>query len=138
MRQILRGVLCAAVVLAGVAATPAPSPVASAASAQVTPDPAVLARAKAWFAAIQSGTIDRSQLDDKMNSLMTDSLVKSLAAQVGPLGAPTAFEQVQTGTQSGSQFYVYKVTFKGGDALMYVFAVDAHAKVSGLRLTPAQ
>lgn len=126
----------AAVALAGVSsaspaasASPAPSP---------TPNAAVMDRAKTWFDALRNNTVDRSQLTAKMNSLMTADTVKQVGTLLAPLGKPTAFEQVQTGSKDGSTYYVYQVTFASGDKWLYVFAFDpSTSKVSGLRVLPA-
>ncbi|MEO9263855.1 MAG: hypothetical protein ABI282_07145 [Candidatus Baltobacteraceae bacterium] len=118
------------------ATPPAPSP-SSAPTAK--PNAEVMSRAKDWYHRLETGSIDRAQLDAKMNALLTDALVKSMSAQIAPLGDPVAFEQLQTGTQSGSTYYVYAVKFASGDKLDYVFAFDpATKKISGLRLLPAQ
>jgi hypothetical protein len=113
------------------AATPSPTPTASA-------NPEALARAKTWFAALQNAKIDRSQLTDDMNKMLTEQSVDVVSKQISPLGAPVTFEQIQTGSQSGSSYYVYNLGFKNGDHLNFVFAVDSTGKVSGLRVLPPQ
>jgi len=128
-----RAALAAALLLSGLAAAPAPQP-----TAPSTPNAAVLARARTWFHALQIGKVDRTELNDQVNGLLTDATVKQLATQLGPLGDPVTFEQLQTGVQAGSTYYVYKMTFKDGDVFDFVFAYQGDGKVSGLRIVPAQ
>jgi ABC-type transporter MlaC component len=76
-------------------ALPVTTVIAQAASASpaaaATSDAAVTARAKDWFHQIQTGKVDRSQLDDKMNAALTDSVLSSVSAKIAPLGDPSAF-----------------------------------------------
>jgi hypothetical protein len=62
----------------------APSSAPSAAATDA--DAAVAARAKDWLHQIQTGKIDRSQLTDKMNAALTDSMLAQVSAQLAPLG----------------------------------------------------
>jgi hypothetical protein len=118
-----------AAIVAQVSPAPSPSP---------SPDAAVAARAREWLHRLQTADIDRTQLTATMNQLLTDQLAKTLAAQFGPLGDPVSFDLLQSGTEAGSQYYVYHAAFKDGTALNFVYAVDARGKVSGLRFIPPQ
>jgi hypothetical protein len=100
------------------------------------PDPAMLARAKKWFAALQTGKIDRSQLANGANSI-SDDQIKSVVAEIGNLGTPVSFVQQQAMTQGGISYAVYLLTFGNGKKLNFIFAVDSTGKIAGLRLTPA-
>ncbi|MGC1381102.1 MAG: hypothetical protein WA814_08785 [Candidatus Baltobacteraceae bacterium] len=120
----------AGTVTAAGAATAAPSPTPA-------PDPAMLARAKTWFAELQSGKIDRSQLTPQMNAALTPGQVSSTEATIGKLGTPATFAQEQTMSQGGYNYAVYLVTFSDGTKLNFVFAVDGSGNVAGLRLTNA-
>ena len=69
MMRLARGLACALLVFATLAAAPtkpAPTPTAS-----PTPNPAMLAQARACFAQLQSGKVDRSQLAAQMNADLT-------------------------------------------------------------------
>ncbi|MBV8066516.1 MAG: hypothetical protein JO113_00965 [Candidatus Eremiobacteraeota bacterium] len=116
------------------AASPAPVPAASAAPAAAN-DTAVTARAKDWFHQIQTGKVDRSQLDQKMNAALTDSLLANVSAQVGPLGNPSAFTLSKKASQGGISIYVFQMQFPSL-TLYEIFALDADGKIAGLRLTP--
>ena len=135
--QVIVLALCCALPAAALADAPSPAPSGAAATPSPAPDPAVLARAKTWFHMMQTGKIDKSQLDATMAGLLTDDVVAGMAAKIGPLGDPVTFEQVQTGTVSGNAVYVYELAFGNGTKLDFVFAVDGNGKVSGLRLKPS-
>lgn len=123
--------------------SPPPAPAASAAAPSdasstgvPTADPAITARAKDWLHRVQTGTIDRAQLNAQMDSAFSDALVKQTAAQFGPLGDPTDFSLVDTRSVAGNVAYMYKATFKSG-AVYWVFALDQTGKISGLHFLPA-
>ncbi len=99
-------------------------------------DPAVTARALEWLHRLQTGSIDRSQLNGAVNSLLTDTLAKSVAAQVGPLGMPTAFALFDRRSVAGTTAYMYRATF-ASSSLYFVFGLDQAGKISGLRFLPA-
>lgn len=118
--------------------TPAPNGAPGAEpTATPTPNPKMLAKAKSWFAQLQAGKIDRSQLASGMGSL-SDDQVASVSSKIKSLGTPVTFEQEQTMTQGGISYAVYLLTFGNGQKLNFIFALDSQGKVAGLRLTPAQ
>ncbi len=102
-----------------------------------TPNAQMLARAKSWFAKLQAGKIDRSQLASNMASL-TDQQVANVSAQIRSLGTPVTFEQQQTMAQNGISYALYLLTFGDGRRLDFLIAVDNHGKIAGLRLQPDQ
>ncbi len=104
-----------------------------------TPDAAVLAKAKAWFLSLQQGKVlDASALTDAMHAALTPQVLAASSQALAPLGAPTGFTQISTGTTSGSTYFVYAVTFKTGETWNFIYAIDGRGKVSGLRVAPAQ
>lgn len=118
--------------------TPAPNgaPVGGP-TASPAPNPQMLAKAKSWFAQLQAGKVDRSQLATGMASL-SDQQVEDVSSKIKSLGTPVTFEQEQTMTQGGISYAVYLLTFGNGQKLNFIFALDSQGKVAGLRLTPAQ
>lgn len=135
-------IICTLTVLtAGSAlADPSPSPSASASappSAAQTSDPAVAARAKEWVHRLQTGDIDRSQLDADVNTAMTPDLVTRVSSQLISLGDPLAFAFVTRESVQDSTLYVYRVTFKNA-TFNELFSVDKDGKISGLRFVPVQ
>ncbi len=120
---------------------PAPPPLApmpAQTAATPSPDPAMLARAKAAFAQLQSGKIDRTQLSPEMNAALTDDKLAAVKGAIGNLGTPVSFEQQRTGTQGDVRYAVYLVTFLNGPRLNFLFGVDPQGKVAGMRLLPTQ
>jgi hypothetical protein len=103
-------------------------------SPTATVDPGMLRQAKTWFAALQSGTVDRSQLAAKASSSLTDADLAQAKAMIGNLGTPASFEQQQAASQGGISFAIYLVTFKSGAKYDFFFAVDQQGKVQGLKL----
>lgn len=122
-----------------IAAQPTPAPMASAApAATATPDAAIMARAKEWLRRLQTGDIDRSQLDGAMNSALTADVVKQVSAKFGPLGDPQSFTyDGQQPVQGDMTAYVYRVTFKSA-TLNEVFVLHNDGKIAGIQLPPAQ
>jgi hypothetical protein len=113
-------------------ASPAPAAAAAAAA-----DPAIMARAKEWLHRIQTGDIDRTQLDSKMDSLLTPTMTKQISSTFGPWGDPVAFTYVGKQTILGDNTaYVFHVVFKA-NACNEIFVLDKDGKISGLRLPAA-
>jgi hypothetical protein len=110
------------------------SPVPAAAAAA---DPAITARAKEWLHRLQTGDIDRTQLDAKMDSLLTPAMAKQISSTFGPWGDPVAFTYVGKQTILGDNTaYVFHVAFKA-NACNEIFVLDKDGKISGLRLPAA-
>ncbi len=114
---------------------PAQSSAPSSAAPQV--DPKVTAIAKDWLHRIQTANVDRSQLTDEMNTALTPSLVQQVAAQLAPLGDPTAVSFVGSNTVQGVTIYHFVLTFKMV-TINELLGIDAAGKIAGLRFTPAQ
>jgi len=122
-------------VVAQAAPTAAPT-AASTASPTTAPsgaDAAVTARAKDWFHQIQTGKIDRSQLNTKMNTALTDTMLANVSSQLAPLGDPTALTFDKKTSQGTIAVYVFKVQFPS-ITLYETFAVDPDGKIAGLYL----
>lgn len=137
MKNIVSAALVLALSLpagAALAASPAPA-VSPAAIASATP----AVRAKEWLHRLQTGTIDRTQLTDKMSTLLTDATAATLAGQIGPLGEPLSMTPYQTKVVAGDTAYVYKVEFANDTTLYFIFVLDtASGKISGLRFSNAE
>lgn len=125
-----------ALLLGGSAAAQSTTPSPAASSAAPDAD-AVMARAQDWLHRLQSGTIDRSQLDPQMNALLTADLVKRLAAEFGPLGKPLSFTPAGEEIAPNTTAYIYRVEFSS-KTLDEIFILDGAGLISGLRFTPAQ
>jgi hypothetical protein len=112
-----------------------PEPMASGGGDATTVDPAIVSRAKDWLRRLQTATLDRSQLDDQMNAALTEAAAKQSAAQIGPLGPPTAFVFLAKKGFPGNTAYKFRVTFKTS-TLFWLFVTDDAGKISGLRFMP--
>lgn len=100
-------------------------------------DPNVTARAKEWLQRMQTGDVDRSQLDAQANSLLTADVVAQAKREFSPVGTPTSFQYAGKKQAQGYTTYEYRVVFKDSVAKwLFVFGPDG--KISGLRLTPWQ
>jgi hypothetical protein len=118
------------------AAAPAPaaSAVPPATPVAATPaDAAVATRAKDWLHAIQTGKIDRTQLDAQANVALTDTMLSQASAQLAPLGDPTAFTLTQKLVQGTSTIYLYKVVFPS-ITLNEIFVLDPDGKIADILL----
>jgi hypothetical protein len=108
---------------------PAPAPPAPAAKAA---DPATVAKnAEGLLHSLQTGKIDRTTLDAKMNASLTDAQVSTIKGQLAPLGDPVSFTPEGTQNQNGLTVYTYKVDFKAG-SLTESYVVDSDGKVAGI------
>lgn len=117
-------------------AAPPPPAMTGGTSPAASPNPALLAQAQRAFAQLQSGNIDRTQLDSQMNAALTDDKIASVKSAIGPLGAPASFVPLRGGMNGTDTYAVYLVTFAGGTKFDFVYAVDAQGKVAGMQLTP--
>jgi hypothetical protein len=133
---LLFGALGAAPHDLAASATPAPTGIAPAPTA--SPNPAVTARSKAFYHALQTGTVDRTMLSSDASSKMTDDSLKAVKAKLAPLGDPVTFEQEMSEMQSGSMLYAYLLSFGNGTKLEFVVGYDGDGKISALALRPAE
>jgi hypothetical protein len=106
----------------------------SAANATAAPDPQMLMRAKSWFAQLQAGKVDRSELETGPNANLIDATISNAQKMLANLGRPVSFVQQQAGSQGGVSYAIYLVTFKNGKKLDFLFAVDRNGKVASLAL----
>ncbi|HET9030345.1 MAG TPA: hypothetical protein VFN49_09210 [Candidatus Aquilonibacter sp.] len=122
-------------------ASPAPAPASSAApTPAATPDPAVLANAKAWLGALAAGKmLDATQLTDQMKGALTPQALASGASTLASAGGVKSADFVRNASMQGNTFYVFRVTTGKGNVFSFIYAVDAASgKISGLLLRPAQ
>lgn len=100
-----------------------------------SPDPTLLARAKTTFVQLQSGKLDRSELAaGGPNGNMTDATIANAQKMIGGLGPPVSFVQQQSSSQGNVSAAIYVVTFKNGEKIDFLFAVDAQGKIQGMSL----
>ncbi len=122
-------VLCGPVLADTPAQESSPSPAASPSDMQIT------ARARTWYAMLQSGTIDRAQLDKQLNATLTDATVKQVAAQLQPLGDPKSFTLTDKMVSGQYTVYHYRVGL-ATTRLYFTFTLDPDGTIAGLFVSP--
>lgn len=116
-----------------------------AAAAFATPPPpasmrtenSVEALALKWFAQMQTGQIDRTQLTTDYNAQLTDAAVQGMSRYLKQhdYGAPpTRAELLRTRTIAEQTFYEVKLVFPRGDAASLLFGFNAQGKITGVSL----
>jgi len=68
-------------------------------------------QAKAIFAELQKGQIDRALFTPNANAYFTDQALRDFATSLGPLGAPKEFTLVRQGLRGGMAQRNYRVVF---------------------------
>ena len=109
-------------------------PGGSSGSGSNTVNKPLLGKARNWFAALQEGKIDRSEMESGPNANMNDATVANAQKMIGGLGPPVTFVQQREGTQGNITYAVYAVTFRNGESVDFLFAVDSSGKVASLGL----
>jgi D-alanyl-D-alanine carboxypeptidase len=71
------------------------------------------AQARAIFAGLQKGTVDRSLFTSNANGYFSDAALKDFASSLAPLGEPTSFVQTGTSKRGGMTLRSYRATFAG-------------------------
>jgi hypothetical protein len=104
------------------------------APAPSAPNPALLKHAKVWFAELQSGKVDPAQLATSSSSSLNQATIANAQKLIGGLGTPVSFVQQQTTSQGGVSYAIYLVTFKNGQKVDFLFAMDGEGKVTSLGL----
>ena len=113
-------------------------PGATDASESNTLNKPLLAKAKSWFADLQQGKIDRSQMESGPNANLNDATIANAQKMIGSLGTPASFVQQREGTQGNITYALYTVTFRNGQKLDFLFAVDSTGKVASLGIGSPQ
>ncbi len=109
--------------------SPSPSPVASPSDMEIT------TRARSWYGMLQSGTIDRTQLDKQLNAALTDAVVKKVSAQLQTLGDPTSFTLTDKMVSGSFTIYHYRVGL-ATTRVYFTFTLDPDGKIAGLYVSP--
>jgi CubicO group peptidase (beta-lactamase class C family) len=105
-------------------ATNAPSDLADRIARTVLPaqDPGAkeaLDLARKVFAELRSGTLDRSRLTDNANQYFTEEVLRDFATTLGPLGAPSDFQQNDRHLRGGMTMRGFEI--KAGTRTMSLF-----------------
>lgn len=74
--------------------------------------PRATEQAKAIFAGLQHGTIDRTLFTDNANAYFSDQAIADFATSLAPLGTPTEFVQTSQSLRGGMTFRAFRI--RGG------------------------
>ena len=116
-------------VAAALAGSPSPS--------SVRTESSVEALALEWFAQMQTGQIDRTQLAADYSAQLSDDAVQAMSRYLKEheYGAPPTGAQVlKTRTIGEQTFYVVKLVFPRGDAASLLLGFNAEGKITGISL----
>jgi CubicO group peptidase (beta-lactamase class C family) len=72
-----------------------------------------LARAKALFAGLQRGTVDKATLTEDLRGYFTPAVLADFASSLGPLGDPTSFAQSSREARGGMVHRVFMIEAGG-------------------------
>jgi D-alanyl-D-alanine carboxypeptidase len=78
-------------------------------------------RARAIFAGLQKGTVDRALFTDDANAYFAPPALADFASSLAPLGTPTAFVQTAQSLRGGMVYRSYRVTFPGRTLRVWTF-----------------
>ena len=127
----------AATPAAATATAPAAAPAAKAPEA--APD-AKMAKtteqARQVFLGLQSGKIDRTIFTQLTNDYFTQEALDDYAQSLGPLGAPTEFEEDQSELRGGMTFHVYTAKFAGGKSVTVTTYIEPDGKIEQYLVEP--
>jgi CubicO group peptidase (beta-lactamase class C family) len=117
---------------------PALAAAASAAAAKPVAgeDPKVTARVKRVWDALLSGTLDRSELSDRVNAELTPAVVARTSKQLKAMGAPPAWTYTGSTATSTMRSYHYRVEFSTGTTLRVTMSVGAGGKITDFAIDP--
>jgi hypothetical protein len=90
-----------------------------------------------WFAQMQAGQIDRTQLDARYNAHLTADAVQTMSQFLTAhhYGAsPTGAQVLRKDARGDQTFYLTKLLFPRGDAASLLFGFDGAGKITGISL----
>jgi hypothetical protein len=90
-----------------------------------------------WFALMQTGRIDRTQLSTGYSAQLTDGAVQDMSRylkQHNYGASPARAEIVRTRTIDNQRLYVVEIVFPRGDAASLLFGFNPQGKITGISL----
>jgi hypothetical protein len=93
-------------------------------------------QARAIFAGLQKGEVDRSLFTANMNAYFTLPALKDFADSLGPLGAPTAFTQPGQSLRGGMTLRRFAITAGGRNLSVTAFYMP-DGKIEQFLIAPA-
>lgn len=85
-----------------------------------------------WFAHLQAGQVDRTQMTTAFSEHLTDDAVKEMSRYIKSYGPATGDEIVQSRTIEDQTFYLVKIFLERGDALSLLIGFDKNGKITGI------
>jgi D-alanyl-D-alanine carboxypeptidase len=82
-----------------------------------------LDQAKAIFAGLQNGQIDRTLFTSNANAYFSETALKDFASSLKPLGTPTEFTQTRQSLRGGMTLRSYKVVFPKKNLRVWTFTM---------------
>jgi hypothetical protein len=125
--------LVGALLTVSVAAALKASPPAS----SVQTEKSVEALALEWYANMQTGQINRTELAPEYNAQLTDDVVQATAKRIKEYAygsSPTGTQVITSRTIGEQTFYIVKILFPRGDAASLMFGFNAEGKITGISL----
>jgi hypothetical protein len=96
-------------------------------------DESVKALALQWFTQMQSGQIDRTQLDATYSAQLRDDAVQQMSRKLKEYGASPMSASVLKSRTTGEQaFYLIKLVFPRGDAAAMLVGFNSDGKITGI------
>jgi hypothetical protein len=90
-----------------------------------------------WFAQMQTGQIDRTQLAADYSAQLTDDAVQAMSRYLKKYeygASPTGAQVLKTRTIGEQTFYVVKLVFPRGDAASLLLGFNTEGKITGISL----
>ena len=90
-----------------------------------------------WFAQMQTGQIDRTQLAADYSAQLTDDAVQAMSRYLKEYkygASPTGAQVLKIRTIGEQTFYMVKLVFPRGDAASLLLGFNAQGKITGISL----
>jgi hypothetical protein len=129
IRRLIAIVLTIAFLAAGISAVLADSTT----PANARSEDSVKALALQWFAQMETGQIDRTQLASAYSAQLTDDAVQAMSRQLKRYGAsPMSAQVLRSRATVDQMFYLVKLVFPRGDAAAMLVGLDTQGKITGI------
>ncbi len=86
-----------------------------------------------WFAQMEAGQIDRTQLASSYSAQLTDDAVRAMSRQLKRYGAsPTNAQVLRTRSIDDQTFYLVKLVFPRGDSAAMLVGFNTEDRITGI------
>lgn len=133
IRAALLAAFAVAVAAPAAAQTAAAPPVSHLAPAP-PPAPTLRNRAVEWFARMELGKPDRTQLSPTLSAKLTDGTIARIGSMLRPYGPPQSIRYLGGRMVGTDRVYAYLLSLKTVD-VREMMALDGTGKISGLVFT---